>query len=257
MILTLESSTGVVLVIPTTALTGARQYIWYDTDGSLQRGFNYRASIRYVNNFGTGPALFSSFMTPICFADAPILLNATEDDTSSRLVWYAPIFDGQTTNGITSFKVYKNGTFITSVPPTPLSDSSFQYIVTGLQNGSSASYAVTAVNSTGESQMSSSLTSSPFGQMSIVSVVAVGKTLTATINPNGRPVDHVVFIALDQSPSASESSNCVADIPQQSISQNATGTIQVIQTFSSFSSDISFWCAIAHNEVNSVFLKSA
>ena len=259
MILTLESSTGVVIV--KNQIPGVSDYVWTEQSGLIQRGLSYRASVRYVNPFGTGPALFTSFMTPFSNADAPVLLSATEDDTTSRLTWYPPSFAGQSTGGITSYRVYKNGSThiatVQLVAANTNANGSLYYVVTGLLNGSSATYEISAMNSSGESLRSSVLTASPYGQMSIVSVVASGKTLTATINPNGRAVERVVFIAMDQDPSASEASTTVADILQQSISQNLNGTVQVIQTFSGFSSDISFWCAIANNSINSAFLKSA
>ena len=92
--------------------------------------------------------------------------------------------------------------------------------------------------------------------MSIVSAVASGKTLTVTISPNGRPIESVVLVALDTDPNNIADSDFVV-IPQQQISQVATADIQVIKIFSTFSSGIDFYCAIAHNASGSAFLKSA
>lgn len=52
-------------------------------------------------------------------------------------------------------------------------------------------------------------------------------------------------------------SEFVAVIPQQQISQVTAANVTVIKTFSDFSSNIDFYCAIAHNATNSVFYKSA
>jgi len=60
----------------------------------------------------------------------------------------------------------------------------------------------------------------PFGQMSIVSVLASGKQLTATLNPNGRPIQSVVFVALDQDPNNLADFDFVIVIPQQQISSD-------------------------------------
>ena len=112
-------------------------------------------------------------------------------------------------------------------------------------------------SSVGESARSASLTASPFGQMSIVSVVASGKQLTATLNPNGRPIQSVVFVALDQDPNNLADSDFVIVIPQQQISQVTTANVSVIKNFTDFTSDIDFFACITHNATNSAFYKSA
>lgn len=124
-------------------------------------------------------------------------------------------------------------------------------------NGNAYVFEVSAVNAVGESGRSESSTASPFGQMTIVSVVASGKTLTATLNPNRRPIENVVFVALDQDPNNLADSDFVITIPQQQISQLATSNVTVVKNFADFSSDIDFFCCIAHNAVNSAFYKSA
>jgi hypothetical protein len=167
----------------------------------------------------------------------------------SILQWSAPSFDGQT--AITGYKIYKDGALYTTVGA-----STYTCTVTGLQNGFSYAFQVYAVNSVGTSVSSNSLAAIPYGQMSIVSVVSSGKTLTATINPNGRAVDRVVFIALVGNPNDTVDGEFVAEFTQQQITQSATQNITVVKTFSQFSSDITFYCAIAHNPVGSAFLKS-
>jgi hypothetical protein len=92
--------------------------------------------------------------------------------------------------------------------------------------------------------------------MSIVSVAASGKTLTAVISPNGRPIQDVVMLALDQESNDVIDSDFVISIPQQQISQSATSNVTVVKTFSAFSSNISFYCCIAHNAINTAFVKS-
>ena len=124
-------------------------------------------------------------------------------------------------------------------------------------NGYTYAFKVSAVNSAGESTQSDQQSISPYGQMSIVSVVASGKSLTATFNPNGRPIQSVVLVALDQDPNNMADSDFVVPIPQQQISQVATGNVTVVKNFTDFSSNIDFYCCIVHNEVNSAFYKSA
>lgn len=223
------------------------QYTFTD----LSPGKSYQASVQYSNVFGEGaPTSYGFNVTPTRVPDAPTLVSVSNDDMVTDLAWSAPAFNGQSV--ITAYKVYKDGTLLTT-----LSGSTFAYHATGLMNGYSYQFKVSAVNAIGESVKSSPLSALPLGQMSIVSVVASGKTLTATINPNGRPIESVLFVALDQDPNNVSDSDFVVPIPQQQISQVATSTITVVKTFSGFSSDIDFYCCIAHNSTNSAFYKSA
>jgi hypothetical protein len=227
--------------------TDVTSHLWPNLDA----GASYLVSVQYANGYGIGPPVDSTsgYITPTSQPDAPVLISASDGDMQSILQWYAPSFDGQ--SAITGYNIYKDGALYTSV-----SGSTFTCTVTGLQNGFSYTFYVDAVNAVGTSVSSASLTAIPHGQMSIVSVVASGKTLTATINPNGRAVDRVVFIALDGSPNDTVDGEFVAEFTQQQITQSATQNITVVKTFSQFSSDITFYCAIAHNPVNSAFLKS-
>jgi hypothetical protein len=78
-------------------------------------------------------------------------------------------------------------------------------------------------------------------------VVVSGKTLTAT---------NAMFIALDGSPNDLVDGEFIAEFIQQQITPSATQNITVVKTFSQFTSDVTFYCAIAHNSVGSAFLKS-
>lgn len=223
------------------------QFTW----SNLDAGATYTASVQYQNSFGDGPVLESTSggIYPTSRPDAPALLSAPDGNQQSIVTWSAPSYFGQ--SPITGYQLFKDGALYASVGA-----STYSYTVTGLQNGFSYEFYVIAVNAIGASLPSGSLSAVPYGQMAIVSVVASGKTLTATINPNGRAVDRVVFIALDGNPDDSVDGEFIADITQQQISQVATQNITVVKTFSQFSSDVSFYCAIAHNAVNSAFLKS-
>ena len=63
------------------------------------------------------------------------------------------------------------------------------------------------------------------------------------------------MVALDSNPNDIADGDFVVSIPQQNISQLTSQNVTVIKNFSSFSSDIDFWCVIAHNDSGSVFLK--
>jgi hypothetical protein len=246
-ILGLQSSLGGNKTEITLVNTDVTSHVW----SNLSASASYLASVQYVNGFGTGPSVDSSsgYITPTSHPDAPVLISASNGDLQSILQWSAPSFDGQT--AITSNEIYKDGVLYTSV-----TGSTYTATVIGLQNGFSYTFYVKAVNAVGTSVSSKSLSAVPYGQMSIVSVVASVKTLTATIYPNGRAFDRVMFIALDGNPNDAVDGEFVVEFTQQQIAQSATQNITVVKKFSQFSSDITFYCAIAHNPVNSAFLKS-
>lgn len=223
------------------------QHVWT----SVGAGASYLVYVQYVNQFGAGPSVESSsyYVTPTSKPNAPVMISASDGDNQSIIQWSAPSYDGQTP--IIGYDIYKDGSLYASVGA-----STFAYTVTGLQNGFTYAFHVDAVNSVGVSASSNSLSAVPYGQMSIVSVVASAKTLTATINPNGRAVDRVMFIALDGNPNDAVDGEFVAELTQHQINPSATQNITVVKTFSQFSSDITFYCAIAHSPVNSAFLKS-
>lgn len=222
------------------------QYVW----SSLAETRSFAGTVQYSNFFGDGEvSAVSASVTPSRTPDLPGLMAATDDDQFSDLSWSAP-FTGQ--SAITYYKIYKDGALLTTV-----SGSTLSYRATGLQNGFSYVFTVVAGNAIGESGPSLSLTAQPSGQMSIVSVVATGKSITAVLSPNGRPVKNIVLVAVDQDPNDLVDADFVVVIPQQEISQVATTNITVVKNFTGFSSDIEFYCCIAHNDINSTFYKSA
>jgi hypothetical protein len=242
----LESSLGglVSVALHNTDIT---QHIW----SSVSAGVTYLTSVQYVNQYGIGPSVASStgFISPSSQPDAPVMLSATDGNMQSVVEWYPPSYDGQ--SPITGYKLYKDGSLIATTDA-----ATEQYTVTGLQNGFSYTFNVVAFNAIGSSVFSQSLSAIPYGQMSIVSLVASGKTLTATINPNGRAITGAMFIALDNDPNDAVDNEFIVEFTQQQITQSATQNVTVVKTFSQFSSDISFYCAIAHNSVGSAFLKA-
>lgn len=237
--------------VPTQYYTITNQdLLTYKWDNLLQAS-NYSAFVQYSNAFGDGPIIQNAqgFIFPTRIADAPTLVSASDGDTQSVLVW-SPNFTGQ--SAITAYQLYRNGQQFASVGPTVLT-----YTYTGMVNGFGYNFSVKAVNAIGESVSSNYILSNPRGQMSIVSVVASGKTLTVVINPNGVAMDQVLLVALDTDPNDVADGGFVVSIPKNAIAQDTANNVTVIKTFSGFSSDIAFWCAIAHNGTNSAYLKSA
>ncbi|RZK26954.1 MAG: fibronectin type III domain-containing protein [Flavobacterium sp.] len=224
---------------------GETSYEWT----GLSAGKSYLTSVRYFNIYGAGLSVNSNsgYIIPTTVADMPILLSASEDNQQTTLQWIPPSYTGQTP--IIGYRIYKDGVILSTV-----SASTTSYTATGLLNGYTYIFYITVINAIGESVPSTSLSACPYGTMTIVSVVVTDKTLTISLNPNGKPIQKVLLIALDQDPDDVVDGQFIVCIPEQEIPQSQTQIVTLTKTFSSFSSDISLCCVIAHNEHNSAFL---
>eukprot|EP01032_Pedospumella_encystans_P008206 gene8206-9767_t len=211
---------------------------------NVARGVQYLPILRYDNNAGLGVEVQGSgYVNPKCVPDAPMYLGVGASDASAVLSWAPPSFNGQ--SALLGYKVYKNNSQIAD-----LSANLLTYTATGLTNGFSYDFKVLAYNAIGASAFTDVVSASPYTQMTIVSVVASGKTLTITLSPAGNPIEEVTILALDQDPTSGELSSAHVVIPQNQISQSSSGTIQVIKTFSGFSSSIAYWAVMAQNSVS-------
>lgn len=250
------SSTFQILVSVTDTLGNETTMLYIDNDATshtftnLTRSLMYFATVKYSNNFGSGPSISSSPIVLTTRSDAPTITSIVPGDGTALISWMAPAYTGATP--ITGFRLYKDQTFVRDFDSTSLS-----FLVEGLTNGVSYDFALSVLNATYPSELSAQTPVIPVGQMSIISVVPVSKTLTITIRPNGKPVNKVLIVALDSDPDSTlDTTEFVVDIPIQNISQSASSDIVVTKTFSHFTSAISFYCIIASNDNNSAFLKS-
>jgi hypothetical protein len=204
--------------------------------------------VQYINSYGDGAQAISSYILPTSVADAALLGAAVEGNAQLILNWSAPTFNGN--SAITNYKVYKNIVLLATI------GNVLTYTDTAVTNGVQYSYTVKATNSIGDSLNSSSVSGMPFGSMSIQSVVASNKQLTITILPNGKPVQQVYIAAVDNDPNHLLDGSFFMDIPQQQIAQDTSGTIQLVKSFTGFTSAINFWCVIGNTNINNTFLKS-
>lgn len=202
---------------------------------------NGKFFVQYANQFGDGPKENIGFVTPTSIPDAPILVSVVEDDHEAVITWQAPAFTGQSV--ITAYKIYINGNLINTA-----SSSATSYTAQSLTNGVSYTFWVAAVNSVGQSENSDSLAVIPYGQMSIVSASAAGKTLTLVVNPNGRPITSVIMMGVDSNWSSADG-NPIVTIPQGQIPQSASSNVTVVKTFSAYDTDLAFWAVIAINDI--------
>jgi len=215
---------------------------------NLTRGWSYKLNVIYTNTLGAGQVntVMAEYVLPTSKPDAPILDSAVEGDLIVTLNWSAPSFTGQ--SAITSFKVYKDSVLLDTVASNILT-----YEVPALTNGIEYSFEITAVNAIGESVKSNALTATPFGDMLIISLSAVSKTVTAVIKPNGKSVESVLLIAIDNDPNDLVDGNFIYDVPLNEIDQSKTSNITVSHAFSQFSSSVNIAVVTAHTDSSSAY----
>ena len=218
---------------------------------NLVAGLTYKCAVDYHNAFGEGTPVESSFTSLTKISSAPVLDLLTENDTAIHLEWHN-VEAGQTP--IISYKVYDSADNLIATVTT--ANTTATYDVTGLVNGDSKGYKISTVNAIGESSKSNLLSGIPYGAMSIISAIPSGKTLTLTINPNGRPVERVIMLGLDADPTEELVANSIFDIPQNQISQTANANIVVAKTFTGLSGNLTFHLAVVHCNAVVQFIKS-
>ncbi len=217
----------------------------------LTAGLTYKCAVDYHNAFGEGAPIESSFTSLTKISSAPVLDVLTENDTAIHLEWHN-VEAGQT--AIISYKIYDGADALIATVTT--ANATATYDVTGLTNGDAKNYKVTTVNAIGESGVSNIMAGIPYGPMTIVSAVPTGKTLTLTINPNGRPVERIIMLGLDADPTEELVANSIFDIPQGQISQTANANIVVAKTFTGLSGNLTFHLAVVHCNAVVQFIKS-
>lgn len=128
----------------------------------LTNGVSYSYYVTAVNIVGESASSAVVSVTPqtLTVAGAPQSFVASAGDQQVALSWTAPVSNGGST--ITQYKVY-NATSNTLA----LTTTGTTGVVTGLTNGVSYSYYVTAVNAIGESIASSVSTATPRGLITI------------------------------------------------------------------------------------------
>jgi hypothetical protein len=117
----------------------------------LNNGQSYSFKVAAHNLAGIGAQSIVISSTPRTVPNAPTGLTATPSNAQPTLTWTAPASDGG--SSITGYKVYRStnetGTYSLIASPTALT-----YTDTGLTNGQTYWYKVSAVNAAGEGAQS-------------------------------------------------------------------------------------------------------
>eukprot|EP00981_Chlorochromonas_danica_P008337 scaffold2126_cov245-Ochromonas_danica.AAC.1 len=220
---------------------------------NLDKGLSFFAYVQYINIFGEGPVTESSsgYVTPTTAPDAPTI-NEIDDASEKTLIldWSPPEYKGQTP--IINYNIYMDDVLYKTVKIGDM-----PYIIPNLVNGKTYTFKVTAVNKVGESPKSEPMSATPYGAMSISSVTTNDRSISVTINPNGRSIDSLFILALDADPNNIDDKDFILQVPKNEIPQDPVNQITITKAFADFTSAISFYCVIVHNAINVDFKKSS
>ncbi|MGD0568234.1 MAG: glycoside hydrolase family 44 protein [Candidatus Sulfotelmatobacter sp.] len=157
-----------------TVSTSATNY----TVMNLTNGTTYYFVVAAANSVGTSANSSQMSATPNAIPAAPVGLTATPGNMQVSLSWSA-------SSSATSYNV-ERGTASGGPYTTVNSPTTTSYVDTGLTNGTTYYYVVTAVNSVGQSAPSSQATATPAGPATQVAV-------TVNVLANRHPISAYVY----------------------------------------------------------------
>jgi parallel beta-helix repeat protein len=145
--------------IPIIVLAGDTFY----NDSSVFDGITYTYNVTAVNTVGEGPnSTISATPGIVTVPSEPQNLLADSGDGYANLTWDTPSSDGG--SSIINYTVYRNDT---AGPYAVLSGGQLWFNDTGVTNGESYTYNVSAINSIGESPNSTGVIADPLGAPSV------------------------------------------------------------------------------------------
>jgi fibronectin type 3 domain-containing protein len=127
-------------------------------DSGLTNGVTYYYRIAALNSVGQGPDSNEVSATPATIPSEPLNVVATATDGQVTLTWVSPASDGG--SPITNYTVYRGSTSGGETLLVTLGNV-LTYTDTGLTNGQTYYYKLTALNVVGESQKSSEENATP------------------------------------------------------------------------------------------------
>jgi fibronectin type 3 domain-containing protein len=145
------------------------------TRTGLANGTTYYFTVTAVNAAGEGAQATEANATPLGAPGAPTNLSATRGNGQVALTWSAPASNGG--SAITAYKLYRGTATNTETLIQTLGNVT-SYTDPGLANGTTYYYKVTAVNTVGESALSTESSATP------ATVPGAPAGLTATAGNN-------------------------------------------------------------------------
>ncbi|HTT88074.1 MAG TPA: fibronectin type III domain-containing protein, partial [Acidimicrobiales bacterium] len=125
----------------------------------LTNGTTYFFEVTAVNGVGEGPVSNEASATPATVPGAPTALTATAGDGQVALSWTAPASNGG--SAITSYNVYEGTSSGGETLLQSTGGTGTTFTATGLSNGTTYYFQVTAVNGVGEGPRSAEVSSTP------------------------------------------------------------------------------------------------
>ena len=129
------------------------------TATGLTNGTKYYFYVTAVNGVGEGPASPEASATPATVPVAPTALTATASDTQVALTWTAPANNGG--EPVSSYNIYQGTSSGGETLLQNTASTATTFTSTGLTNGTTYYFEVTAVNSVGESLSSNEVSATP------------------------------------------------------------------------------------------------
>ncbi len=130
--------------------------IYYDM--GLVNGQTYFYQVSALNIIGEGPKSEEANATPVKHPSEPLNLQAFADDHQITLIWSMPISDGG--SPITNYTIYRGTTSGGETNLTKIGNV-LTYLDTGLTNGVTYYYKVSAINAIGEGPQSNEANATP------------------------------------------------------------------------------------------------
>ena len=134
--------------------------VLYYNDTGVTNGQIYYYKVRAKNSVGPGPLSNEMSATPAAIPSAPVGLVASSGDSFVELSWSPPASDGG--SAITDYRIYRGtasgaGTFLVEI------NNLLEFNDTGVANGITYYYRVSAKNSAGEGDRSEETSATPLG----------------------------------------------------------------------------------------------
>jgi fibronectin type 3 domain-containing protein len=128
-------------------------------DTGATKGTKYFYNVKAVNSVGKSPASNEVSCTWTTVPTAPQNLQASPGNGQITLSWTAPSSNGGST--VTNYRLYRGSVSGEEIYLTQVSGTTLTYTNTGLTNGQTYYYKVTAVNAVGEGSSSNEASAAP------------------------------------------------------------------------------------------------